>query len=38
MKRNETKYTKMRNETQRNGIYYNAKRKEMNTTKRNEIH
>jgi hypothetical protein len=27
-----------RNATQRNEIYYNAKRNEMNTTKRNELY
>ena len=36
--RNATKYTKRRNATQRNKIYYNVKRNEMNTTKRNEIY
>ena len=47
-KRNETKYYETqrnilncetkRNATQRNEIYYNAKRNEMNTTRRNEIY
>jgi hypothetical protein len=31
--RSATKYTKLRNETQRNETYYNAKQNEMNTTK-----